>query len=122
MFEIFTFRNSLFQAFIINRHWCHYSKKDQQRKYAAFLIRTLFFLLLNTIVFQGSGIMECCVIFLDMGTFSSDCYLYIFEIANSHMHIFEKDFYYHSKCSMIVICPAIQRWFLTNIFLFFLLH
>ena len=69
--------------------------------------------------FMNHGQTDCCVIFLDTSTFSSDCYLGIFKLANSPMHIFEKDFYYHSKCIMIVICPAIQHWFLTNIFFFF---
>ena len=61
----------------------------------------------------------CCVIFLDTGTFSSDYYLCIFELAISPMHIFEKEFYYyHSKWIMYVSCPDIQYWVLTNISFF----
>ena len=60
-----------------------------------------------------------CVIFLDTGTFSSDYYLCIFELAISPMHIFEKEFYYcHIKWIMYVSCPDIQYWVLTNISFF----
>ena len=65
--------------------------------------------------FRNHGQTDCCVIFLDTSTFSSDCYLCIFELAISPMHILLS----YSECIMIVICPAIQHWFLTNIFFFF---
>ena len=43
LFKMFRFRNLLFRAFIINRHWCHYSQTEQQRKYAAVIMGHYFF-------------------------------------------------------------------------------
>ena len=80
--------------------------------------RTLFFSPHNRIIrFRKHGQTGCCVIFLDTGTFSSDCYLCILEQAINPMYIFEKEF------TMIiandfVFCPAIQHWVLTNISFF----
>ena len=111
LLKMFRCRNSLFPAFIITRQWCHYSQRKQQ-KYAAVIIGHYFFSNYSQSYYKvqeasTNGLL--CYFFLDTGTFSSDCYLCIFKLAISLMHIFEKDFYYHSKCIMIVICPAIQH-------------
>ena len=73
-------RNSLFNAFIIERQWCHYSQKEQKRKYAAVIIgHTQLYYKVQEAWTDGY------------------CYLCIFKLAISPMHIFEKDFNYHSK-------------------------
>ena len=40
---MFTSRNLLFCAFIVNRRWCNYIQMEQQRKYAAVIIGHCFF-------------------------------------------------------------------------------
>ena len=76
--------------------------------------------------FMNHGQTDCCVIFLDTSTFSSDCYLCIFELAISPMHIFEKDFYLQMHYDCYLPCHSTlvpnkhyidSRYVLSSVFL-----